>query len=156
TSRALKRTVALKMVLAGEMASPGEIDRFAAEARAAARLKHPNVVTIYQVGEHAGRQYFTMELVAGGSLAEQVAQSPLPSRQAAEVSVAVARAVHYAHQQKVIHRDLKPANILLDEAGQPHVTDFGLAKRLDAEATRTRTGTVIGTPGYMSPEQAEG
>jgi serine/threonine-protein kinase len=148
------RLVALKMVLAGEMASPGEMDRFAAEARAAAGLNHPNVVTIYEVGEHAGRQYFTMELVAGGSLAEQVAHSPLPSRRAAEVVLAVAGAVHYAHQQKVIHRDLKPANILLDEAGQPHVTDFGLAKRLDAGGARTRTGTVIGTPGYLAPEQA--
>ena len=148
------RFVALKMVLAGEMASPGEIDRFAAEARAAAGLNHPNVVTVYEVGEHAGRQYFTMELVAGGSLAGQVAHSPLPSRRAAEVIRVVAGAVHYAHQQKVIHRDLKPGNILLDEAGQPHVTDFGLAKRLDAETTRTITGTVIGTPGYLAPEQA--
>jgi serine/threonine-protein kinase len=148
------RLVALKMVLAGEMASPGERDRFATEARAAAGLNHPNIVTIYEVAEHAGRQYFTMELVGGGSLAEQVARGPLPSRRAAEVVLAVARAVHYAHQHKVIHRDLKPANILLDEAGQPHVTDFGLAKRLDAQATRTRTGTVIGTPGYLAPEQA--
>jgi serine/threonine-protein kinase len=148
------RFVALKMVLAGELASPGEIDRFADEAQAAAGLTHPNIVTIYEVGEHAGRQYFTMELVAGDSLAEQVARSPLPSRRAAEVLLAVARAVHYAHQKKVIHRDLKPANILLDEAGQPHVTDFGLAKRLDAGAPRTRTGTVIGTPGYLAPEQA--
>jgi serine/threonine-protein kinase len=148
------RFVALKMVLAGEMASPGEKDRFTTEARAAAGLNHPNVVTIYEVGDHAGRQYFTMELVGGGSLAEQVARGPLASRRAAEVVLAVARAVHYAHQQKVIHRDLKPANILLDEAGVPYVTDFGLAKRLDAEATRTRTGTVIGTPGYLAPEQA--
>jgi serine/threonine-protein kinase len=148
------RLVALKMVLAGEMASPDEIDRFAAEARAAAGLNHPNIVTIYDVGENAGRQFFTMELVAGGSLAEQVKHSPLPSRRAAEVLLTVARAVHYAHQQKVIHRDLKPANILLDEAGQPHVTDFGLAKCLDADATRTRTGAVIGTPGYLAPEQA--
>jgi serine/threonine-protein kinase len=148
------RLVALKMVLTGEMAEPGVKDRFAAEARAAAGLKHPNIVTIYEVGEHAGRQYFTMELVSGGSLAEQVAQGPLPSRRAAEIVLAVGRAVHHAHQHKVIHRDLKPANILLDETGQPHVADFGLAKRLDAEVKRTRPGTVIGTPGYLAPEQA--
>jgi serine/threonine-protein kinase len=150
------RLVALKMVLAGELASAAEVERFAAEARAAAGLDHPNIVPLYEVGEHAGRQYFTMKLVPGRSLAEQVARGPLPSRRAAEVVAAVARAVHHAHRQKVIHRDLKPANILLDEAGRPHVTDFGLAKRLDGEAGKTRTGAVVGTPGYMAPEQAAG
>jgi serine/threonine-protein kinase len=150
-----ERFVALKMMLDGDMASPDGIKRFAAEVRAAAGLDHPNVVPIYEVGECAGRHYFTMKLVSG-SLAEQVARGPLPSRRAAEIVMAVARGVHYAHQQKVIHRDLKPANVLLDEAGEPHVTDFGLAKRLDSEATRTPPGTLIGTPGYLAPEQAAG
>jgi serine/threonine-protein kinase len=151
-----ERFVALKMVLAGEMASGEETERFTAEARAAAGLDHPNIVPIYEVGEHAGRHYFTMKLVPDSSLAEQLAGGPLPSRRAAELVRSVARAVHYAHQHQVIHRDLKPANILLDRDGQPHVTDFGLAKRLDGKAARTRTGAVIGTPGYMAPEQAAG
>jgi serine/threonine-protein kinase len=148
------RLVALKMVLAGELASAGEIERFMAEARAAASLNHPNIVTIYEVGEHAGRHYFTMRLLPESSLADQVARGPLPARRAAEILLTVARAVHHAHQHGIIHRDLKPANILL-EAGQPHVTDFGLAKRL-GETGRTRSGTLIGTPGYMAPEQASG
>jgi serine/threonine-protein kinase len=148
--------VALKMSLDGEMASADEVERFKTDARALAQLNHPNIVTICDVGEHAGRHYFAMKLFPDGSLADQVARSPLPSRRAAEIVAKVARAIHYAHQQNIIHRDLKPANILLDKAGQPHVADFGLAKRLDAEATRTRTGAVVGTPGYLSPEQAAG
>jgi serine/threonine-protein kinase len=146
------RFVALKMLLAGEMASPDEIERFQREARAAANLNHPNIVPIYEVGEHAGRRYFTMKLFPDGSLADQVSRSPLPSRRAAEIVAAVARAVHHAHTQKIIHRDLKPGNILL-EAGQPHVTDFGLAKLLGDEGARTCTGAVLGTSGYMAPEQ---
>jgi serine/threonine-protein kinase len=138
------------------MASEDEVERFKAEARAVASLEHPGIVPVYEVGEHEGRHYFTMKLVPNGSLADQVARTPLPSRTAAEIVLAVARAVHHAHGQKVIHRDLKPANILLDDAGRPHVTDFGLAKRLDSEQARTRTGNVIGTPGYMAPELASG
>jgi serine/threonine protein kinase len=152
----LGRDVALKMVLAGDLASGDEIERFTAEARAAASLDHPHVVPIYEVGEHGGRHYFTMKLVAGRSLAEQVARGPLPSRRAAELVLAVARGVHHAHEHGIVHRDLKPANVLMDESGQPQVTDFGLAKRLGAEGERTRPGAVIGTPGYVAPEQAAG
>jgi serine/threonine-protein kinase len=150
------RLVALKCVLDGELASAGEIARFAQEARAAAGLDHPNIVPVYDVGESGGRHYFTMKLVAGSSLADQIARGPLASRRAAKLVATVARAVHHAHQQNVIHRDLKPANILLDEEGRPHVTDFGLAKRLDGRPGLTQTGAVIGTPGYMAPEQAGG
>ena len=134
------RLVALKCILAGRLASPDEVGRFKAEARAAAGLDHPNIVPIYDVGEDEGRHYFTMKLVPGSSLAEQIATGPLPARRGAEVVATVARAVHHAHRQQVIHRDLKPANILLDEAGQPHVTDFGLAKRLDGHQSLTVSG----------------
>jgi serine/threonine-protein kinase len=150
------RLVGLKCVRDGRLASAEDVSRFAAEARAAAGLDHPNIVPIYEVGEHDGRHYFTMKLVAGRSLAEQVASGPLSSSDAATVVKAVAHAVHYAHTQKIIHRDLKPANILLDGGGQPHVTDFGLAKRLGGDEGLTQTGAVVGTPGYMAPEQAAG
>ncbi|HYV37739.1 MAG TPA: serine/threonine-protein kinase, partial [Gemmataceae bacterium] len=150
------RMVALKCVLAGEIAPPDANDRFAAEARAAAGLDHPHIVPIFEVGEHEGRHYFTMKWVTGGSLADQVSRGPLPSRRAAEVVAVVALAVDHAHQKGIIHRDLKPANILLDENSQPHVTDFGLAKRLDGQPGLTQSGAVVGTPGYMAPEQAAG
>jgi hypothetical protein len=145
------RVVALKMIRDGALASPDDVQRFQAEARAAANLDHPNIVPIYEVGTHEGQHYFSMKLIEGGSLAQS---PPLAMAGLARLMVKVARAVHHAHQRGVIHRDLKPANILLEANGEPHVTDFGLAKRIDAKGSLSPTGAVIGTPGYMAPEQA--
>jgi WD40 repeat protein len=149
------RLVALKMVLAGGLADPKELARFRGEAEAAARLAHPNVAQVYEVGEHAGLPFFSMEFCPGGSLAQKLAGTPLPPRQAAALVETLARAVQAAHDKGVVHRDLKPANVLLDADGTPKVTDFGLAKRLD-EPGLTVTGAVLGTPSYMAPEQAAG
>ncbi len=152
----LDREVAVKMILRGQLASPDDRDRFRAEAEAAARLDHPGIVPVYEVGELDGRPYFNMKYVNGKTLADLLADGPLPPREAARVLAAVARAIHHAHRQGVLHRDLKPSNILIDEAGQPHVTDFGLAKRVSDATSLTRTGAVLGTPAYMAPEQAAG
>jgi eukaryotic-like serine/threonine-protein kinase len=152
---ALNRLVALKVVLSGGHAGAQERARFKAEAEAAARLGHPNIVQVHEVGEHQGAPYLAMEYVDGESLDRKVDGTPQPPRQAAELVRTLARAVHYAHQRGVIHRDLKPANVLLAEGRTPKVADFGLAKRLD-ESGQTRTGDVLGTPSYMAPEQAEG
>ncbi len=152
----LKRVVALKMILAGQLADKEDIRRFYVEAEAAAALDHPNIVPIYEVGEYRGQHFFSMGYVEGESLAEKVADRPLPVREAAEMLKTIAEAVEYAHQQGVIHRDLKPANVLLDLHNQPKITDFGLAKRTDAEAELTTTGQIMGTPSYMPPEQASG
>jgi eukaryotic-like serine/threonine-protein kinase len=150
----LKRLVALKMVLAGAHAGPAELARFRREAEAVARLRHPNIVQIYEVGEHAGLPFFSLEYVERGTLAELAAGKPLPPRRAAETVEALARAVHSAHQVGVVHRDLKPANVLIAADGTPKVTDFGLAKLLDAEdKPLTRTSAILGTPAYMAPEQ---
>lgn len=151
----LKRTVALKMLLAGSFASRDFVQRFYREAEAVARLDHPNIVPVYDVGQHDGQHYFTMRLVEGENLARRLQGRALPPRRAAEIIVTVARAVHYAHQHGVLHRDLKPANILLDASGEPFVTDFGLATITEGE-TRARPEGVVGTPSYMAPEQAEG
>jgi serine/threonine-protein kinase len=149
----LNRTVALKRIVEGELASDAEVHRFQTEAEDAASLEHPNIVPIYEVGIHEGRHYFTMKLMEGGSLAERVQHFRGRPREAALLVETVARAVHYGHQRGVLHRDLKPANLLLDAAGVPHVADFGVAKRLK-EAGVTQTGSVVGTPAYMAPEQA--
>jgi formylglycine-generating enzyme required for sulfatase activity len=174
--RALNRPVALKVVLAGTHADPWELGRFHAEAEAVARLDHPNIVQIYEVGEHEGLPYLALELLDGGSLAQHLACKPLSPRTAAELAETLARAVHYAHQRGVVHRDLKPANILLVGGEQwavgskevnpvlptahcplptAKIVDFGLAKRLDSVGA-THTGQVLGTPSYMAPEQAAG
>ncbi|HJZ59892.1 MAG TPA: serine/threonine-protein kinase, partial [Gemmataceae bacterium] len=154
--RSLTRSVALKMLLAGGLASGREIDRFHREAEAAAALDHPNIVPIYEVGEHAGRPFFAMKLLGGGSLAERGGSFRGRFREVAGLTGAVARAVHHAHQRGVLHRDLKPSNILLDERGVPHVSDFGLARRLEGTSPPSVSGAVAGTPAYMAPEQVRG
>lgn len=154
---ALDRIVALKMILSGRLANTEDVLRFRTEAEAAARLQHPHIVAVHDVGEHAGQHYFTMEFIDGTSLDQRLAQGPLASKVAARYVRILARAIHYAHKQGILHRDLKPSNILIDADDEPHITDFGLAKRLDGgNSGQTRTGTVLGTPSYMSPEQAQG
>jgi serine/threonine-protein kinase len=159
----LKRLVALKMVLGHNLLEPEEIDRFHTEAEVLARLHHPNIVQIYELGQFDGQPYYSMELVRGGSLARRLEGNPLPPRQAGKLLEVLARAMHVAHQQGIIHRDLKPSNILLaggldTPVGQcvPKITDFGLAKRLDVRGSVTPSGLPLGTPSYMAPEQAEG
>ena len=154
----LRRTVALKMILAGRLATEAEAQRFAQEARAAANLDHPGIVPVYEFGRHDDRPYYAMAFVAGPSLAQCLTEGPLPPREAAALLAEVAEAVAYAHGRGVIHRDLKPSNILIGPDGRPRVADFGLAKVLDlpADAGLTATGEVLGTPGYMPPEQARG
>lgn len=163
----LNRAVALKMILAGHLATPALKQRFHTEAEAAARLDHPHIVPIYEIGEHDGQHYFSMKLVEGGTLAGLTASrksaAALASgdnaalfQRAATVMAAVARAVHYAHQRGILHRDLKPTNILLDDKGEPHITDFGLAKLAEDDSELTISIAVLGTPAYMSPEQAAG
>jgi WD40 repeat protein len=152
----LNRLVALKMIRAGGLASPEDVQRFRVEAEAAGNLDHPGIVPIYEVGEHQGRHYFSMKLIEGGSLAARVSRFAGDPRGAARLLEAVARAVHHAHQRGVLHRDLKPANILLDRDGGPHVTDFGLAKLTWEDGRLTRSGAILGTPCYMAPEQAAG
>jgi ABC-type amino acid transport substrate-binding protein len=152
----LKRIVALKMILAGAHASEQQLARFRREGEAVARLQHPNIVQIHEVGEQEGCPYFSLEFVDGGSLAQRLAGTPQPIRWAAQLVETLARAAHAAHQHGVIHRDLKPGNILLTSEGIAKITDFGLAKRLEDDADQTKTGTVLGTPSYMAPEQAGG
>ncbi len=156
----LRRTVALKMILAGRLARKDDVVRFHRESRAAAALNHANIVAVHEVGQHQGHHYFTMDFVEGESLATMLARGSLAPRRAAELIKTVAEAIQHAHAQGVVHRDLKPANILVDIGGTPHVTDFGLAKTLaevnEPDAELTATGQIIGTPSYMSPEQAAG
>jgi tRNA A-37 threonylcarbamoyl transferase component Bud32 len=151
----LQRVVALKMIADGELASELDVHRFHAEAEAAARLEHPNIVPIHEVGEHEGHHFFTMRLMEGGSLTGHMARLRSEPRRAAQLMAAVARAVHHGHQRGILHRDLKPPNILLDAEGRPHVGDFGVARHL-GKASLTQTGAVVGTPAYMAPEQAAG
>lgn len=150
----LNRLVAVKMLLSGRFASAEWVKRFQAEAEAAAHLQHPNIVAIHEVGQHEGQPFFSMAYVAGRDLGEVVAEGPLPARRAASHLKTIAEAIHYAHQRGVLHRDLKPSNVLMDEFGEPRVTDFGLAKRLQSDSDLTLTGQVLGTPNYMPPEQA--
>jgi WD40 repeat protein/tRNA A-37 threonylcarbamoyl transferase component Bud32 len=154
--KSLDRIVALKMVLAGAHAGKEQLARFRYEAEAAAHLQHPNIVQVYEIGEQDRCPYFSLEYVDGQCLDDIVYACPQPPLKAAALVEQLARAVHYAHQRNIIHRDLKPGNILLTEDGTPKITDFGLAKRLDDDQARTRTGDVMGTPSYMAPEQAAG
>ena len=153
----LKRTIAIKMILAGQLATEAEVKRFRSEAQAAASLNHPNILAIHEVGECRGQHYYTMPLVEGQSLSEWVELgrcSPGDGTAAARLLAKVARAVHYAHQAGVLHRDLKPDNILIDAQGEPYVMDFGLAKRVKDAGNPTLSGHIFGTPGFMAPEQA--
>ena len=153
----LGREVALKMILAGQLASSDQVLRFYTEAKAAARLDHPNIVPIYEIGEDQGRHFYSMKLIEGSSLAEALRDGrPFPPEQAARTVAAVARAIHFAHQRGVLHRDLKPSNILLDEDGSPFVADFGLARIAEGGSGATRADVILGTPAYMAPEQAAG
>lgn len=152
----LGRIVALKMILGGALARAEDLKRFENEAAAAAHLQHSGIVALYEVGAHDNQPYFSMEFISGSSLAQRLLVGPVPSRRAAKYMEAVAHAVHYAHTRGIIHRDLKPANVLLDDNDQPKITDFGLAKLTASDSGQTRTGAVLGTPSYMSPEQANG
>ncbi len=152
----LGRDVALKIVLAGAHAGWSERSRFRVEAETAARLKHPNVVSIYEVGEQEGLPYLALEFVDGGSLAKALVESPLSPAKAAAMAETLARAMEHVHQNGIVHRDLKPANVLMTAEGVPKITDFGLAKWLDVPSGHSQSGAILGTPSYMAPEQARG
>ena len=155
----LNRTVALKMILAGQLASPADVQRFRTEAEAAASLQHPNIVAIHEVAEQDGHHYFSMDYVEGKSLAQLIAEGGLriaDFRKAAGYVKTIAVAIHYAHQQGTLHRDLKPSNVLIDHSDQPRITDFGLAKRVKRDSDLTASGQILGTPNFMPPEQAAG
>jgi WD40 repeat protein len=151
----LNRMVALKILLAGYFADATALKRFRREAEAAASLNHPNIVAVFEIAEHEGTPYFSMELIEGRSLAELTRDNPLPASEGARLVKTLAEAIHFAHERGLVHRDLKPSNVLVDSLGVPHITDFGLAKRIEAEADLTMTGQVLGTPNYMAPEQAD-
>ena len=151
-----KRLVALKMMLSGIYGGDDERERFSTEAQAVARLQHPNIVQVYEVGEHDGKPFFSMEFCPGGALDKKLSEAPLSPAEAARLVETLAGAVQLAHSRNIVHRDLKPANILLTADGAPKITDFGLAKALDADGAQTTTGAIMGTPRYMAPEQASG
>ncbi len=152
----LNRPVALKMILSSHLASHEDVRRFYDEARAAGSLRHRHIVGVHEVGQVHGQHYFAMDFVQGPSLAEVLAKDVFPAEEAAKFMIATARAIDYLHQHGIVHRDLKPGNILIDDEGQPLVTDFGLAKVFNTDEQLTRTGTIVGTPSYMAPEQAAG
>src|SRR5437667_353931 len=154
--KSLYRTVALKVISLGQWASKAHLKRFRLEAEAAARLEHPGIVPIHEVGERDGSCYFSMKFVEGGQLDEVIRRTPMSVRKVAELIAKVARIVHCAHEHGILHRDIKPGNILLDANGEPHLTDFGLARLVETESTVTRTMEVMGTPRYRAPEQAVG
>ncbi len=154
--KSLNRTVALKIIGLGQWATKAHLKRFRLEAEAAARLEHPGIVPIHEVGERDGSCYFSMKFVEGGQLDAIPKREPMPIRQAVELIAKVARTVHYAHEHGILHRDIKPGNILLDAKGEPHLTDFGLARLVESESSVTHTLDVLGTPSYMAPEQAVG
>jgi serine/threonine-protein kinase len=154
--RSLNRIVALKVISLGQWASKAHLKRFRLEAEAAARLEHPGIVPIHEVGERDGSCYFSMKFIEGGQLDEVARREPIPIRRAVELIANVARTVHYAHEHGILHRDIKPGNILLDAKGEPHLTDFGLARLVESESSITQTLDVLGTPSYMAPEQAVG
>lgn len=150
------RIVAIKTILAGHLATREHVERFLAEAEAAAQLQHPGIVAIHEVGQSEGQHFFSMDLVEGTSLAALIREKPIASRQAAQYVKLIAEAIHFAHQRGVLHRDLKPSNVLVDATDQPRVTDFGLAKQIESDSDLTVSGQVLGTPSYMPPEQASG
>lgn len=152
----LDREVAVKLMLHGTLASAADIERFHAEAAAAASLRHPHIVAIHEIGEYEGQHYFSMDLVNGRNLDDLTRSGPLAARQAADLVAAVARAVDHAHRHGVLHRDIKPSNVIIDAEGHPHVTDFGLARRMFEPGGLTMTGHILGTPGFMAPEQVAG
>src|SRR2546421_12402301 len=154
--KSLNRTVALKIIGISHGRTKAHLKRFRLEAEAAAKLNHPFVVPIHEIGQRKGRCYFSMGLVEGGRLDEVLKREPMPIRQASELIAKLARTVHYAHEHGILHRDIKPGNILLDAKGEPHLTDFGLARLLETESSVTQTLDVLGTPSYMAPEQAVG
>jgi serine/threonine protein kinase/tetratricopeptide (TPR) repeat protein len=154
--KSLNRTVALKVIGLGHWATEGHLKRFRREAEAAASLDHSGIVPIYEVGERDGSCYFSMKFIEGGQLDEVVKRTPMSIRHAAELIAKVARTVHYAHEHGILHRDIKPGNILLDAKGEPHLTDFGLARLVESESSVTETLDVLGTPSYMAPDQAVG
>ena len=149
----LQREVALKMILPGQLADQDAVERFYSEAQIVGQLRHPNIVMVYEVAEHDGNHYFSMDYIEGDSLAERVRQAPLSAQESASFVAEVAHAIQFAHEAGILHRDLKPSNILIDGQGKPLVTDFGLAKRTEEDAGITRTGNIVGTPSYMPPEQ---
>ena len=154
--KSLNRIVALKVIVLGQWATKAHLKRFRLEAEAAASLDHPCIVPIYEIGERDGQCYFSMKFIEGGQLDEAAKQTPISIRQSVELIAKVARTVHYAHEHGILHRDIKPGNILFDRRGEPHLTDFGLARLVESESTITRTVEVLGTPSYMAPEQAAG
>ena len=154
--KSLNRTVALKVIGLGQWSSTPHLKRFRHEAEAAARLEHPQIVPIYEIGERDGSCYFSMQFIEGGQLDQILKREPMSPRRAAELLVKIARTVQFAHEHGILHRDIKPGNILVDKNGEPHLTDFGLARLIEQQSTVTNSFDVLGTPSYMSPEQAAG